>query len=69
LRALEESGIRSEELSRMYDSIADRDLRDRLIRMMAERGDAVALEKLRKIVASDPDADLRERARRKLAER
>jgi hypothetical protein len=37
--------------------------------MMAERGDAVALEKLRKIVASDPDADLRERARRKLAER
>jgi hypothetical protein len=69
LRALEESGIRSEELTRMYDSIADRDLRDRLIRMMAERGDALSLEKLRKIVASDPDADLRERARRKLAER
>ncbi len=69
LRALEESGIRSDELARMYDSIADRDLRDRLIRMMAERGDAVSLDKLRKIVASDPDADLRERARRKLAER
>ncbi len=69
LRALDESGIRSEELARMYDSIADRDLRDRLIRLMAERGDAASLDKLRRIVASDPDGDLRERARRKLAER
>lgn len=69
LRELEESGLRSEELVRMYDSIADRDLRDRLIRLMAERGDGASLDKLRKIVASDPDADLRERARRKLAER
>ncbi len=69
LRTLDESGIRSEELARMYDSIADRDLRDRLIRLMAERGDAASIDKLRKIVASDPDADLRERARRKLAER
>ena len=69
LRELEESGLRSEELVRMYDSIADRDLRDRLIRLMAERGDGASLDKLRKIVASDPDADLREQARRKLAER
>jgi hypothetical protein len=69
LRALDESGIRSEELARMYDSIADRDLRDRLIRLMAERGDAASLDKLGKIATSDPDADLRERARRKLAGR
>jgi len=69
LRALDESGIRSDELVRLYDSIGDRDLRDRLIRLMAERGDAVSLDKLRKIVANDPDSDLREWARRKLAER
>ena len=69
LRELDESGLRSEELVRMYDSLTDRDLRDRLIRLMAERGDGASLDKLRKIVASDPDADLRERARRKLAQR
>ncbi|HKE88733.1 MAG TPA: hypothetical protein VKB45_00265 [Gemmatimonadales bacterium] len=69
LRTLDESGLRSEELARMYDSIDNRELRDRLIRLMAERRDAASLDKLRQIVASDPDADLRERARRKLAER
>ena len=69
VRALDESGIRSEELVRLYDTIADRDLRDRLIRLMAERGDDVSRDKLAKIATSDPDADLRERARRKLAER
>jgi hypothetical protein len=69
LRALDESGIRPEELVRLYDTIADRDLRDRLIRLMAERGDTVSRDKLARIVREDPDADLRERARRKLAER
>ena len=69
LRVLDESGIRSEELARLYDSIADRELRDRLIQLMAERDDAVSRDKLGKIASSDPDADLRERARRKLAER
>jgi hypothetical protein len=43
-------------------------LRDRLIRLMAERGDTVSRDKLSRIAASDPDSDLRERARRKLAE-
>jgi hypothetical protein len=69
LRALDESGVRSEELVRLYDSIGDRGLRDRLIRLMAERGDSVSRDKLGKIATGDPDADLRERARRKLAER
>ena len=69
LRTLDESGIRSEELARLYDSISDRELRDRLIRLMADRGDDVSRDKLGRIAASDPDADLRERARRKLAER
>jgi hypothetical protein len=69
LRVLDESGIRSAELARLYDSLADRELRDRLIRLMAERDDAVSRDKLGRIATSDPDADLRERARRKLAER
>jgi hypothetical protein len=69
VRALDESGVRTDELVRLYDSIADHELRDRLIRLMAERGDAVALDKLEKIATGDPDSDLRERARRKLAER
>lgn len=69
LRALDESGIGSAELVRLYDTIPDRELRDRLIRLMADRGDDVSRDKLGRIAASDPDADLRERARRKLAER
>lgn len=69
VRALDESGVRTDELVRLYDSIADHELRDRLIRLMAERGDAVARDKLEKIATGDPDSDLRERARRKLAER
>lgn len=69
LRVLDESGIRTAELARLYDSIGDRELRDRLIRLIAERDDSVSRDKLEKIATSDPDADLRERARRKLAER
>lgn len=69
LRALEDAGIRSEELVQLYDGIGDRDLKDRLIRLMADRDDTVSRDKLARIAANDPDADLRERARRKLAER
>ncbi len=63
------SGIRSAELVRLYDTITDRHPRDRLIRMMADRGDAVSRDKLARIAAGDPNADLRERARRKLPQR
>lgn len=65
VRALDEAGVRSDELVRLYDATTDRDLRDRLIRLMADRGDTVSRAKLARIARDDPDPDLRERAARR----
>ena len=69
VRSLAESGVPTADLVAMYDSVTDRDVRDRLVNILAERGDRAALAKLRSIATGDPDEDLRRRATRKLAEK
>jgi len=69
VRSLAESGVPTADLVAMYDSVTDRDVRDRLVNILAERGDRAALDKLRSIATADPDDDLRRRATRKLAEK
>lgn len=68
VRSLAEAGAPTTELVSLYDAAADRTVRDRLVNILAERGDRAARDKLRAIAENDPDEDLRRRATRKLAE-
>ncbi len=68
VRSLAESGAPTADLVALYDSVPDRAVRDRLVNILAERGDRAARDKLRSIATDDPDEDLRRRATRKLAE-
>ena len=68
VRLLAESGATTPELVSLYDAVTDHVVRDRLVSVLAERGDRAARDKLRAIAESDPDDDLRRRASRKLAE-
>jgi hypothetical protein len=68
VRSLAESGVPTTELVSLYDSVTDRSVRDRLVNILAERGDRAARAKLKSIATDDPDEDLRRRATRKLAE-
>ena len=68
VRLLAESGAPTSELVSLYDAVPDRVVRDRLVSVLAERGDRAARDKLRAIAENDPDDDLRRRAVRKLAE-
>lgn len=64
LRVLSEAGVPTTDLVGLYDSIHDPDLQERLIKLLAERGDRDARAKLALIAANDPNPDLRHRARR-----
>jgi hypothetical protein len=64
LRVLSEAGVPTADLVALYDAIRDADLRLRVIKLLAERGDRDARNKLADIAANDPDPDLRKRARR-----
>ena len=68
VRSLAEAGAPTSELISLYDAIPDRAVRDRLVNLLAERGDRAARDKLRAIAENDPDEDLRRRAVRKLTE-
>ena len=68
LRLLAERAIATIELAAMYDDVTGTDLRRRVIRLLAERDDDVAVEKLRAIAETDPSSDLRRYASRRLAE-
>jgi HEAT repeat protein len=68
VRSLGESGTATADLVALYDSVADRAVRERLVTILAERGDRAARDKLRSIATDDPDEDLRRRATRKLTE-
>jgi HEAT repeat protein len=68
VRSLAESGATTPELVSLYDAVTDHVVRDRLVSILAERGDRAARDKLRAIAENDPDDDLRRRAVRKLAE-
>jgi HEAT repeat protein len=69
VRSMADAGAPTSELVSLYDSVADRVVRDRLVNLLADRGDKTAREKLRSISTDDPDEDLRRRATRKLTER
>jgi hypothetical protein len=68
VRSLAEAGAPTTELVSLYDAVPDRTVRDRLVSVLAERGDRAARDKLRAIATNDPDEGLRQRAVRKLAE-
>ena len=68
VRLLGDAGATTAELVALYDSVSDRTVRDRLVTILAERGDQAARDKLRSIATDDPDEDLRRRATRKLTE-
>ena len=68
IRSLSESGVSTAELAKLYDGIGESTLRDRLIRLFAERGDKAGIDKLIEIAKNDSNSDLRRRAIRKLGE-
>lgn len=69
VRSLAESGAPTSQLVSLYDAIPDHVVRERLVSLLAERGDRTARDKLRSIATDDPDEGLRQRAVRKLAEK
>jgi len=69
VRSLADAGAPTADLVALYDSVPDRVVRDRLVSVLAERGDRAARDKLRSIATDDPDEDLRRRATRKLTDK
>ena len=68
VRSLAEAGAPTAQLVSLYDSVPDHTVRERLVSLLADRGDRAARDKLRAIATDDPDEGLRQRAVRKLAE-
>ncbi len=66
VRLLAEQGAPSSELATLYDRLAERALRSRIISLLAERGDDAAFSKLEAIARGDTDPDLRRRAARSM---
>jgi hypothetical protein len=65
VRSLAEAGAPSGELATLYDRVRSSALKERLIRVLADRHDAAAVGKLAAIAAGDPDAALRREAARR----
>jgi hypothetical protein len=65
VRALAEGGAPSSELARLYDRVTATAIKQRLIRVFAERRDGAAADKLSAIAGSDPDPALRSEATRR----
>jgi hypothetical protein len=68
VRSLAEAGYATDDLIRTYDFVQARSIRERLIRIFAERSDRAAVDKLVAIAKNDPDEGLRRVAVRRLAE-
>ena len=68
LRSLAEGGLPTPELGRLYDSLGERALRERIVRLLAERGDRPARDKLFDIARGDSDREMRRFALRRLSE-
>jgi hypothetical protein len=69
IRVLADGGLATAELVRLYDAIDESAIRERLVSILADRGDRDARAKLSSIARNDPSEDIRRRALRKLAER
>jgi DNA-binding transcriptional regulator YbjK len=65
VRELAERGAPSGELATLYDRVTSTAVKQRLIRLFAERRDAAAAEKLADIAGTDPDPALRSEAARR----
>jgi hypothetical protein len=65
VRSLAEQGRSSTALAALYDRVASAALKQRLIRLLSERGDEAAAEKLARIAGSDADPGLRSEAARR----
>jgi hypothetical protein len=65
VRSLAESRAPSGALATLYDRVTTTAVKERLIRVFAERKDAAAAEKLAAIIAADPDPALRREAARR----
>jgi hypothetical protein len=68
IRTLAEAGVPTSRLVAIFDAVTPYQLRDRLLRLMAERGDDAAVDKLIKVARSTGEDDLRRRAIRLLSE-
>lgn len=66
-RELADRGTATTELIRLYDRADNHEVRARLIRFFAERGDRAALDKLAAIARDDPNPSLRREAQRRIA--
>jgi hypothetical protein len=64
-RSLAEAGAPSRELATLYDRVTSSAVKQRLIRLLAQRRDDVAATKLAAIAADDPNATLRREAERR----
>ena len=56
------SAVSTAELASTYDTLRDRELKERAIFVLAQRGDAAAIDKLIAIARRDGDAEMREKA-------
>jgi hypothetical protein len=65
VRSLADAGTPSAELAALYDRVGSSAVKQRLIRVLADRRDDAAARKLAAIAAGDPDAALRREAERR----
>jgi HEAT repeat protein len=68
VRLWAEAGASTADLTSLYDATKTAAIRQRLIRLLAERSDDAAIEKLIAVAKGDPDESLRRQAVRRLAE-
>lgn len=57
-----QGGVSIEELTKLYGSVADREMREQLIFVYSQRDEPAALDQLIEIAKRDPSPDLRKRA-------
>jgi HEAT repeat protein len=57
-----QAGVSIGELTRLYGSVTDREMREQLIFVYSQRDEPAALEKLIEIAKRDPNPELRKRA-------
>jgi HEAT repeat protein len=50
------------DLARLYDTMADREMREQLVFTLSQRDEPEAIDKLMQIARSDPDQELRRKA-------
>jgi hypothetical protein len=68
VRLMDQHGTTSAGFARLYDRVEAVAIRQRLIRILANRGDDVAVEKVMAIAERDPQPDVRRYALRRLSE-